>query len=62
VKYRSKYYRVSGDVVSVLQDLIPEATSRQKCRSNIRPIFTATEVWVEIKDNLNDTRHKVLPA
>jgi hypothetical protein len=35
-----RIYRVSGDFMSTLQNLIPEIIPRQKCRMNIGPVLT----------------------
>jgi hypothetical protein len=32
-------YRVSGDYISVIQNLIPEVTTSQSCHMNIGPIL-----------------------
>jgi hypothetical protein len=39
IAYLSTLYGVSGDLVLVLQDLIPEAISSQKCYMNMGPIL-----------------------
>jgi len=37
---------MSGDFISIIQDLIPEAISRQKCHTKWARFPTVMEVWV----------------
>jgi hypothetical protein len=62
-------YRMSGDFMSILQDLIPEVIPSQKCHMNMNPIINgyramdisrSFETYVEHQGHsyiLNNTQH-----
>jgi hypothetical protein len=52
----SLLYRVSGDFISVLKDLILGAISSQKFHMNISRLLVVTQLWIfEIQDDLHLT-------
>jgi hypothetical protein len=57
------YSSVSCDFKLVVQDLIPEVIPIQVCHEQVQ-FSSITELWKEIENDLNDTRHdyNVLPA
>jgi hypothetical protein len=56
--------RMSGDFISVLQNLIPDVITCHRCNTNIRLILNGYVLWVfEIQDDFNiHTITDVLPA